>query len=167
MTGWPAADGACPSSIYPAQFRSGPLLDGCWVETTETKGNNVDACLDLDANNVCDQRAADSEAHFLFAFTNSYNLANDPVTDREAALTNAFYWTNALHDWLYGLGFDEAAGNFQDDNFGRGGAAADGLKLDVQDGGDIEQRQLPHAARRDCRPHAARTVYEPAAGLGI
>ena len=140
LTGWPEADGACPSSIYPAQFRSGPLLDGCWVETTETqgnetKGNNVDACLDLDANNVCDHRAADSEAHFLFAFTNSYNLANDPVTDREAALTNAFYWTNALHDWLYGLGFDEAAGNFQDDNFGRGGAAADGLKLDVQDGG--------------------------------
>ena len=86
-------------------------------------------------NNLCDGRATDSNTHFLSTFTNSYDLANDPVTDRAAALANAFYWTNALHDWLYGLGFDEAAGNFQDDNYGRGGAAADALKLDVQDAG--------------------------------
>ena len=135
LTGWPSAEGPCPSGVYPAQFRSGPLLNRCWVEATETKGNNVDACLDLDANNLCDGRATDSNAHFLFTFTNSYNSANNPAPDRGAALTNAFYWTNALHDWLYGLGFDEAAGNFQNDNYGRGGAAADALKLDVQDAG--------------------------------
>ena len=135
LTGWPAVDGVCPSGIYPAQFRAGPLLNRCWVQATETQGNNVDACLDLNGNNLCDGRATDSNTHFLFAFTNSYDLANDPVTDRAAALANAFYWTNALHDWLYGLGFDEAAGNFQTDNYGRGGAAADALKLDVQDAG--------------------------------
>ena len=135
LTGWPAVDGVCPSGIYPAQFRAGPLLNRCWVQANETQGNNVDACLDLNGNNLCDGRAADSNSHFLFTFTNSYDLANDPVTDRAAALANAFYWTNALHDWLYGLGFDEAAGNFQNDNYGRGGAAADALKLDVQDAG--------------------------------
>ena len=135
FTGWPALDGACPSSIYPSQFRSGPLLGRCWAEAAETQGNNVDACLDLNANNLCDSRATDSGAHFLYSFANSYDLTNDPAPDRDAALTNAFYWTNALHDWLYGLGFDEAAGNFQDNNYERGGAAADGLKLDVQDGG--------------------------------
>ena len=135
FTGWPAADGACPADIYPAQFRSGPLLDRCWVEATETKGNNVDACLDLNGNNLCDGRATDSDSHFLFTFTNSYDLANDPAPDRGAALTNAFHWANALHDWLYELGFDEAAGNFQNDNYGQGGTAVDALKLDVQDAG--------------------------------
>ena len=50
LTGWPVVDGVCPSGIYPAQFRAGPLLNRCWVQATETQGNNVDACLDLDGN---------------------------------------------------------------------------------------------------------------------
>ena len=33
----------------------------------------------------------------------------DPLVNQEAAVTNLFYWKNRIHDWLYRLGFDEAA----------------------------------------------------------
>jgi subtilase family serine protease len=44
-----------------------------------------------------------------------------------SAETHLFFLSNYLHDFFYDLGFDEAAGNFQADNFGRGGAAGDRL----------------------------------------
>ena len=135
LTGWPGAGGSCPADIYPVRFQGGSAAGRCWVESDETRGNNADVCLDAAADNVCDARAQDDEAHFLFDFTNNYDTSNNPVSDRGAAIVNAFYWVNALHDRFYRLGFDEPSGNFQDDNYGRGGAAGDALRVDVQDGG--------------------------------
>src|SRR5262249_25678744 len=37
------------------------------------------------------------------------------------------------HDRLYLLGFTEAAGNFQNDNFGRGGVEGDRVRAEAQD----------------------------------
>ena len=54
--------------------------------------------------------------------------------DLDAAVTNLFYVTNWYHDFLYHLGFTEAAGNFQQDNFGKGGFAGDRVLADAQDG---------------------------------
>ncbi|KAJ1328777.1 hypothetical protein BSLG_010866 [Batrachochytrium salamandrivorans] len=45
---------------------------------------------------------------------------------------NAFYVTNMVHDVLYAYGFNEPAGNFQWDNFGRGGIAGDSITINVQ-----------------------------------
>jgi len=45
----------------------------------------------------------------------------------DATGTNLFYLVNVAHDYFYSLGFDEAHGNFQADNFGRGGAQNDSL----------------------------------------
>ena len=129
------AGGSCPTDIYPAQFRAGAQAGRCWVESDQTRGNNADVCLDAIADNLCDARAQDDTAHFLFDFTDDYDTANNPVTDRSAAVVNAFYWVNALHDRFYRLGFNEPSGNFQDDNYGRGGAAGDAVRVDVQDGG--------------------------------
>jgi len=42
-----------------------------------------------------------------------------------------------MHDWLYGYGFDEASGNFQVDNFGRGGSGGDPVLAEAQDGWDF------------------------------
>ena len=39
-----------------------------------------------------------------------------------------------MHDRLYGLGFSEAVGNFQNDNFRRGGLGNDAVQADAQDG---------------------------------
>jgi subtilisin-like proprotein convertase family protein len=46
---------------------------------------------------------------------------------------NMFFWANRYHDRLYELGFTEAAGNFQNDNFGRGGLGNDRMLAEGQD----------------------------------
>lgn len=50
----------------------------------------------------------------------------DPTdTALNAKIVQAFWSANWLHDFLYRAGFDEAAGNAQQDNFGRGGIDGD------------------------------------------
>ena len=53
---------------------------------------------------------------------------------RRGAVTQLFYTTNWYHDKLFALGFDTAAGNFQNNNFAGGGAGNDRVLADVQDG---------------------------------
>ena len=48
-----------------------------------------------------------------------------PFNSAGAAETALFFALNFAHDFFYDLGFDEAAGNFQVDNFGRGGLGGD------------------------------------------
>jgi hypothetical protein len=105
-----------------------------WTKSGESEGNNCD---------VKDDKANDDEAtigtravatgpdplSFSFPFT------DNPGNDLEASITNLFYLNNWLHDRLLRLGFDEAAGNFQDDNFGLGGKGGDRVLVDAQDGG--------------------------------
>lgn len=52
---------------------------------------------------------------------------NDPQLN--AKIVNGFYVLNYLHDVFYDAGFDEAAGNAQQDNYGRGGIDGDPLIL--------------------------------------
>jgi hypothetical protein len=49
-------------------------------------------------------------------------------------VANLFYFNNIIHDFSYGLGFTEAAGNFQTNNFGRGGTGNDSVRAEAQDG---------------------------------
>jgi subtilase family serine protease len=51
-----------------------------------------------------------------------------PLGSAESVETALFFSSNFAHDFFYDLGFDEAAGNFQVDNFGRGGAGGDPLR---------------------------------------
>jgi hypothetical protein len=69
------------------------------------------------------------------------DLSQPPSTadNRNSAVVNAFYWCNWMHDRLYDLGFTEAAGNCQQDNFGRGGVGGDAIVLDVQDGDEVDE----------------------------
>jgi uncharacterized repeat protein (TIGR01451 family) len=52
-------------------------------------------------------------------------------------VTNLFYWNNIIHDVFYRYGFDEVAGNFQEDNGGKGGASSDSVNAEAQDGGGV------------------------------
>ena len=47
----------------------------------------------------------------------------------KGALANAWWWANDAHDRFYALGFDEVSGNFQIDNFGRGGTGGDSMRV--------------------------------------
>ena len=49
-------------------------------------------------------------------------------------MTNLFYWNNLFHDVLYRYGFDEASGNFQANNYGRGGLGGDYVRAEAADG---------------------------------
>ncbi|MFN0151091.1 MAG: M36 family metallopeptidase [bacterium] len=103
------------------------------AEYTTTRGNNVFAYTDADADNIPDAGSApDGGAALEFLFP--LDLGAEPAAYRPAAVTNAFYWCNILHDVLYEHGFDEAAGNFQENNYGRGGVAGDAVLVEVQEG---------------------------------
>ena len=58
----------------------------------------------------------------------------DPPPYQPAAVTNLFYWNNIIHDVMYLYGFDEASGNFQEDNEGTDGLGSDYVNAEAQDG---------------------------------
>ena len=103
---------------------------------TETKGNNVDAYTDDGSPqgfSAGDLRAAVTSPN---TFDYIYDTAVDPLandTQRMASVTQLFFVNNWLHDYWYDSGFDEAAGNAQLDNYGRGGLGSDPLLAEGQD----------------------------------
>lgn len=101
------------------------------AEYTITRGNNVYATEDQDNNNV-PGFAPDGGASLDFDYP--INFANAPSTYASAAITNLFYWNNLMHDVMYEYGFDEASGNFQENNYGNGGIAGDYVNADALDG---------------------------------
>ncbi|HYO98788.1 MAG TPA: M36 family metallopeptidase, partial [Pyrinomonadaceae bacterium] len=111
-----------------------------WMGTsTVTTGNNVEAYLDTDANNAPDANNTTglSNGHAFSStqdFTFPFSTTADPRTQQAAVVTNLFYFNNFMHDFSYGLGFTEAAGNFQTNNYGRGGLGADSVRAEAQDG---------------------------------
>lgn len=56
-----------------------------------------------------------------------------PTDFQKAAVTQLFYISNVFHDEVYRVGFTEAARNFQNDNFGRGGLGGDRVSAQAQD----------------------------------
>ncbi len=58
-----------------------------------------------------------------------------PYNTASSALVNAWWWANDAHDRFYALEFDEAAGNYQTDNFGLGGTAGDPMRVVVYPSG--------------------------------
>ncbi|MBI1226879.1 MAG: T9SS type A sorting domain-containing protein [Bacteroidetes bacterium] len=102
-------------------------------EFTTTQGNNVHAYTDTDANNVPDPGSSpDGGPTLIFDFP--IDLTQPPSAYRPAAVTNLFYWNNYIHDFAYAYGFDEAAGNFQENNYGNGGLGSDYVQAEAQDG---------------------------------
>jgi hypothetical protein len=103
----------------------------------ETLGNNVDAYADRSApdgfGGLQDTRASTTAAN---TFDRVYDVLLAPAansTQVQAAVTQLFYVNNWLHDWYYDAGFDEASGNAQADNYGRGGIEGDVLLVEAQD----------------------------------
>ncbi len=101
------------------------------AEFTTTRGNNVVAQDDSNGNNGTGFQP-DGGAALNFNFP--INLSNAPSSFRSASITNLFYWNNIMHDVWYQYGFNEASGNFQENNYGKGGAGSDSVNADAQDG---------------------------------
>jgi len=120
----------------PATGAAQPSPNG-WLAGAQTtvniQGNNVKAYLDTDANNAADTggtAVADGN------FTTTVDLGVQPSTtgNKAVAAQNLFYLNNIVHDRLYTHGFNEANGNFQVNNFGKGGLGNDPVSAEAQDG---------------------------------
>ncbi|MBI1225278.1 MAG: T9SS type A sorting domain-containing protein [Bacteroidetes bacterium] len=102
-------------------------------EYTITRGNNVHAYEDSGDMNTSIDNEPDGGASLVFDFP--YDALLEPVTYTDAAVVNLFYWNNVMHDMSYSYGMTEAAGAFQDNNYGNGGAGNDHVNAEAQDGG--------------------------------
>ncbi|WP_299703288.1 T9SS-dependent M36 family metallopeptidase [uncultured Pontibacter sp.] len=109
---------------------------------TITRGNNVYAYEDpnntghIASNNdngadVVHGHSPDGGTQRVFKYP--VDFSQEPEAYRDAAITNLFYWNNIIHDMWYQYGFDEASGNFQTDNFGKGGLGGDHVMAEAQD----------------------------------
>lgn len=128
-----------------------------WIgAATVTNGNNVDAYLDRDGNNAPDaavsgnlQAGRASSATQTFDFP-AVDTGLDPRQFAASAVTQLFYLVNTAHDYFYGLGFTETAGNFQADNLGKGGKANDAVLAeahDIQEVGNASFAPTPEGIR--------------------
>ena len=119
---------ASPYGWHDTNGQNGP-------EYTITRGNNVHAYLDVDGSNMSQGDEPDGGAELLFDFP--IDLDAEPETFQEASVTNGFFMSNVMHDFSYVYGFDEAAGNFQANNYGNGGNGGDFVNMHVDDGSGI------------------------------
>ncbi|HEX8070313.1 MAG TPA: M36 family metallopeptidase [Pyrinomonadaceae bacterium] len=130
-------------------------------QSNYTEGNNVVVADDRENDNATTRgiRGFNALRQFtapLFSFTNGYEFGgvdaaetgscpptggdcfvNYPPSanpDVYPGAVSLFYFNNIMHDYMYSIGFTEALWNFQQDNFGRGGAGKDGVQAEVQDG---------------------------------
>jgi hypothetical protein len=120
----------------PFEFNNlGWITDG----TNVTDGNNLQAGIDRDGTNGVDATQIGAPNR---TFDSTWNPppgnpapGDDPLTTQaqRGAVIQMFYVMNAYHDELYRLGFTEAAHNFQNDNFGRGGTGLDRVSAEGQD----------------------------------
>ncbi len=136
------SDGGQTIEANPADGTASPFgwhdTDGsAGAEFTTTRGNNVCAQQDRDGNDTACGGVAQPSGGGSLDFTATLDLATQqPSQYQDAAVINLFYWNNIMHDLLYQYGFDEASGNFQENNYGKGGLGSDFVNADVQDNAD-------------------------------
>lgn len=111
--------GCPPPSNYFVRSLNAPFRDPATVlsDTGRLSGNNAHVYRGTSPNEGAMGTFDGTKWSFDFAF-------NSP----DSAETALFFALNFAHDFFYDLGFDEAAGNFQVDNFNRGGSGGDPVK---------------------------------------
>lgn len=120
---------ASPYGWHDTDGKEGP-------EFTTTQGNNAHVFLDLKDNDKSQGDETDGGEDLMFDFPLDLDL--EPEEYQDASNTQLFYMMNIMHDFAYHYGFDEAAGNFQSNTYGRGGKNNDMVEGHAQDGGDIK-----------------------------
>ena len=132
----PPADGRTtpfdPADATASPFGWHDTNGAAGAEFTIMRGNNVHAYDDIGNNNAPSGPQPDCGGALNCSFPIDLTMA--PNTYIGAAVANLFYWNNIIHDVAYRYGFDEAGGNFQENNYGNGGAQSDYVQAEAQDG---------------------------------
>lgn len=141
---------------------------------TDTRGNNVHAQEDLDANNT---GGASPSGGATLEFNYFWDPALQPAegTNLEAATVNLFYMNNIMHDVTHYYGFDEASGNFQTLNYSGAGLGNDHVRADAQDGSGTNNANFAtppdgNSGRMQMfiwRPPVELTINTPASIAGV
>ncbi|KAH9249092.1 hypothetical protein BASA81_013211 [Batrachochytrium salamandrivorans] len=102
-----------------------------WTAGKATGGNNV---VTSDTHGKTTSSTSDG------VFDTKFNGDNEPSTadNVAASAVNLFYVSNLMHDITYQYGFTEKAGNFQKDNFGKGGQDGDAVVVNVLNTSDVD-----------------------------
>ncbi len=114
------------------------------AEYTYTRGNNIWAYDDRnDDDTGTPAESAEGGASLNFDFPFEPN--GEPFDNDKAAVTNLFYMTNMMHDITYRFGFDEEAGNYQENNYGNGGLGGDYIVANAMDGAGLASPSVNNA----------------------
>ena len=97
------------------------------AEFLDTRGNNVIAF--RDNNGTLQFASGGSSLVFVFPYASNASLEDNT----NAAITNAYYVGNKVHDILYHYGYNEASGNYQLNNYGNGGSGGDPMLVEIQE----------------------------------
>lgn len=102
------------------------------ILTLRRSGNNVVTFKGLQANTT-----TESSAVLNFIYQQDPTQAPTAQVNIDTARTNTFYIVNTVHDISYIYGFTESGFNFQNNNFGKGGAGNDRVTVSVQDAAGV------------------------------
>lgn len=131
-------DGFQAKTIPDKLIRIESLLPGDpWLppNAITTDGNNCIAYADLrapDGFSAGDVMGQVTSAHSFNLKYRHSKSARDPQ-NLQNSLVGMFFHVNWLHDRWYEAGFDEASGNAQKDNYGRGGIGGDPILAEGND----------------------------------
>lgn len=142
----PAPEGSEIDAFLTAEYLDAPMVTlthgpistmDAWLadDATTSAGNNVTAYVDA----IAPQGFTNGDYMAEVTSANTFDYIYDDseaeysVNNRNAAIVNLFFMNNYLHDDYYDHGFDEASGNAQALNYGRGGVEGDALNVEVQD----------------------------------
>ena len=117
-----------------------------WLEPDATivSGNNAFAYADVLAPQgfSLGDFTAEVTSDKTFDYVLDPSQRANSLNNRKAAIVNLFYMTNYLHNYYYDYGFDEASGNAQLSNYGRGGVENDPLLLEAQDNSGLNNANM-------------------------
>jgi uncharacterized repeat protein (TIGR01451 family) len=107
-------------------------------EFNDTRGNNVSTQEDRNDDDMDGFRPTGMDpAQFDFDYPFDPSLDPTEGDNPATAVVNLFYVSNVMHDIAYQYGFDEVSGNYQQNNYDRGGLGGDSVQADAQDGFDF------------------------------
>ena len=144
----PANLSASPKEWHDANSSSGTSAS---LKYAYLRGNNVWARADYSNTNPTAHSTTTSNngyspinaaLNFDFSYNGTSVAANTSI---DAAATNLFYMNNIMHDVWWQYGFNEVNGNFQQNNYGKGGAQNDSVMADAQDGSTAATPTLNNA----------------------
>lgn len=154
-------DGPAPGTPHPTGIPDGyqaptipeklieieSLLPGDpWLSSgaTTTSGNNCIAYADLtspDGLNTGDVLGNVTSPE-VFDYTYDHSKPASDPQNLQNSIVGMFFHVNWLHDRWYEAGFDEASGNAQQDNYGRGGLGGDPILAEGNDFSGTDNAQM-------------------------